>query len=542
MSIDRFDGEAISRADREFLARLSDHPLMRNPLYSVPAPPSLLSSYGIAPATASVAAIEAAENARFTAALNWTLVNYAFCKSAFIGKGGVISLVDGEMGSLASLKGFMQPYALVREGPKGGTKIVSVVNEWMAHPLRAHIDKIQTRADRLRPTFEEEGLHIYNRYWPPAHPASGGEIETFKAFLARLVPDDTEQKWFWNYLAHKARKPWVPMVAVIMVAEEFGTGRGTLFDILELLFGKDYVVPCTFGELTGTAAGARFNDRLANALIATINEAADEDGHQQAWRRLNYEALKNAVDPSQSARRRYEKKGHDAYAQESAMSAMIATNHRDVVKLPHDDRRFCVLTCGSKMPLDERTRIRAWMAVPENIGALYWALLMAPAVPFDVFDPYGDPPPFAGRLEMIGMAKSRIEDAYEEMIEALRGFPLFTMTQAKRLIGYLGDYASGDWSDRALHTVAKNAYRLRRVGESDGRIRHRGRKEIVYACTGVERRRWLRADRAIVVAQLDRTEKQVTHVLSGGDRDQGATTRDQIDILATIQTSKEDED
>ena len=38
----------------------------------------------------------------------------------------------------------------------------------------------------------------------------------------------------WHWLAHKARRPWMPMVAVIMVAEEFGTGRGTLFDILEL--------------------------------------------------------------------------------------------------------------------------------------------------------------------------------------------------------------------------------------------------------------------------------------------------------------------
>ena len=55
-------------------------------------------------------------------------------------------------------------------------------------------------------------------------------------------------------LPHKARRPWVPMVAVITVAEEFGTGRGTMFDILELLFGNDYVVPCTFGELTGTSA------------------------------------------------------------------------------------------------------------------------------------------------------------------------------------------------------------------------------------------------------------------------------------------------
>ena len=43
---------------------------------------------------------------------------------------------------------------------------------------------------------------------------------------------------------------------------------------------------------------ARFNARLADALFAVINEAVDEDGHQQAQRRLAYEALKNAIDPS----------------------------------------------------------------------------------------------------------------------------------------------------------------------------------------------------------------------------------------------------
>jgi hypothetical protein len=31
-----FDGDAISRADREFLASLSDHPLVQHPLYSIP--------------------------------------------------------------------------------------------------------------------------------------------------------------------------------------------------------------------------------------------------------------------------------------------------------------------------------------------------------------------------------------------------------------------------------------------------------------------------------------------------------------------------
>src|SRR5262249_37108325 len=125
MSTDRFDGEAISRADREFLTRLGDHPLLRNPLYS--APPPLLPNYA---ALASAAAVEAAQKACFEAALDWLLVNYAFSKSAFMGKGGIVSLVDGEMGSLASLRGFMQ-YALVCEGPRGGTRIMSAVDDWM---------------------------------------------------------------------------------------------------------------------------------------------------------------------------------------------------------------------------------------------------------------------------------------------------------------------------------------------------------------------------------------------------------------------------
>jgi hypothetical protein len=177
-----FDGEAVSRADREFLASLSNHPLARHSLYSVPPPP--LPQYD---ANTPPHAVDKARQACFTAALDWLLVNYAYSKSAFMGKGGAISLVDGEMGSLASLKGFMQPYAIASEGPRGGLKTISVVDAWMSHPLRAHIDKIQTRSDRPRPTYVEDGLTIFNHYWPPAHPKVGGEIESFNAFFARLI-------------------------------------------------------------------------------------------------------------------------------------------------------------------------------------------------------------------------------------------------------------------------------------------------------------------------------------------------------------------
>lgn len=235
------------------------------------------------------------------------------------------------------MRSFMQPYALVSFGPNGGIKMRSVVDAWMSHPQREDIDAVQTRADQPRPTFTADGYQTFNRYRPPTHPTTGGDTTVFRAFLEHLVPDEKERKWLWHWLAHKARRPWIPMVAVIMVAEEFGSGRGTLFDILELLLGEAYVVPCSFEELTGKSAAARFNARLADALIAVVNEAVAEDGHQQAQRRLAYEALKNAVDPSPTARRRFEAKGQHAYAQRSAMSVIIATQHRDVVKLPGND-------------------------------------------------------------------------------------------------------------------------------------------------------------------------------------------------------------
>ena len=515
-----FDGDAISRADREFLASLGDHPLVHHPLYSVPPPPR--PNYD---GCTTIYERTGAQLACFPAALDWMLVNHAYYTDAFMGKGGIISLVDGKMGTVASLRGFMQPYTIVEQGPRGGLKKTSVVDTWMTHPLRANIDAIQARSDKPRPAFMEDGLIVYNRYWPPAHPAEGGDLAPFETFFARLFPDDTERNWCWHWLAHKTRRPWVPMVGLIMVAEQFGTGRGTLFDILDLLFGQDYVVPCEFGELTGTSASARFNARLADALFAVVNEAIAEEGHQQTQRRLHYDALKNVVDPSPTQRRRFEAKGQHAYAQRSAMSLIVATQHRDVVKLPRDDRRFEVLTCGRKMTPAERVEIRDWMADPKNIGALHRALLAAPAVPLDVFDPFDNPPPFAGRLEMIGMGETRLEDAYGAAVEALEGFPLFTMTQAQRLIGYFGEYKTGDWTNMARHTVAKNAYRLRARSEPNNRIEYLKRKEIIYARTKADQRSWHPADTQMIIKQLDMVEAMIVRLVNTG----------QIDIAARLE-------
>ncbi len=110
---DTFDGDAISRVDREFLASLGDHPLARHPLYSVPYPPR--PNYD---GCTGVSEMAEAQKACFPGALDWMLVNYAYYADAFMGKGGIISLVDGKMLTIASMRALMQPYAIVEEGPR----------------------------------------------------------------------------------------------------------------------------------------------------------------------------------------------------------------------------------------------------------------------------------------------------------------------------------------------------------------------------------------------------------------------------------------
>src|SRR4051812_9696980 len=98
-----FYGEAISRADREFLARLGDHPLR---LYGTSCPPQ--PEFG--PFDPNDKVQTAARFESFESVVHWMLANYAYREGAFMSKGGAISLVDGEIVSLTDLRGRMAPW------------------------------------------------------------------------------------------------------------------------------------------------------------------------------------------------------------------------------------------------------------------------------------------------------------------------------------------------------------------------------------------------------------------------------------------------
>ena len=320
-SPDTFDGDAISRADREFLASLSDHPLVRHPLYSVPPPPR--PNYD---GCTTIDERAEAQRACFPAALDWMLVNYAYYTDAFMGKGGIISLVDGKMGTIASLRGFMQPYTIVEEGPRGGLKKTSVVDVWMTHPLRAQIDAIQSRSDKPRPTFAEDGLIVYNRYWPPAHPTERRRDRDLQD-LSRAAVSRRSGAGMVLALAR-------PQGAQAVGADGRGHhGGGGV---------RDRPRDAVRHSRTAVRRGLRRAVHVRRADGKVGRGALQRPAGQRAVRRrqrggsprtgisrrgggCTYDALKNAIDPSPTARRRFEAKGQHAYAQRSATSH----DHRD---------------------------------------------------------------------------------------------------------------------------------------------------------------------------------------------------------------------
>ena len=125
-----FDGEAIARADRAFLDSLSDHPLTRDLSYGTPCPPQ--PDFG--PFNSTDQSQNAARLAFFATVIDWMLINWAYREGAFMGKGGAISLVDGEIISLTDLRGRMAPWALLHAGPRGAIKTRSPVDDWMSCP------------------------------------------------------------------------------------------------------------------------------------------------------------------------------------------------------------------------------------------------------------------------------------------------------------------------------------------------------------------------------------------------------------------------
>lgn len=310
----------------------------------------------------------------------------------------------------------------------GKTKRVSPVDVWLCHKGRQDVDGYRYIPDKEPGIYvTEENTRAINSYRAPQRVHVGKQesadfVALWLEFMEHLVPSATERNWFLNWLAHKIQNPTVPGVAILMVTKSFGTGRGTLFDIISNIFGETNVKSVSAEELLGTGGSqSQYTDWIVNTLFVVSEEILPKgnDGDLTVWRRQRaYDGIRERVDP-RMRRTRVIRKTLPNYDEWVYASFLLATNHENALPIPENDRRFTIIT-NTKTPLKQNTslykRINAQRnpkPSPRFASALANWLLERDVSNFDAFEP----PSFAGKERMLQSNATEIDNVIEDVFE-----------------------------------------------------------------------------------------------------------------------------
>lgn len=362
----------------------------------------------------------------------------------------------------AHFRNLVSQFYDVQAGPRGGKHFDWLSDLWIRHARRFNVQTAALRPDRPAPLYSENGAVHFNTWSPRILPTHGDSAPGFD-MLARLLPDPDERRWFTQWLSHKLRRPDVRGPGVIMVANNaYGTGRGSLVDLMADMLGDEYVRVVPFGTLAGRNYQSQYNQWLSDSLIVAVSEAQeDTDRSGTSWRSRSaaYEHLKTIIDPG-SHKVEIVRKGVDNYQGKTFASVFVATNHFDALVVPRNDRRLAVLENGQLQPSDYWRGFHAWRGDLANVGAFRAALL---AVDLEGYNPYEAPPMTRAKGDMVHAGTSDLDRAALAVIARAPGrylvreqFVLMVEDYAREVVLDLPE----SWREVTAHVFTRMGRRL----------------------------------------------------------------------------------
>jgi hypothetical protein len=373
-------------------------------------------------------------------------------------------------------KNFSAQYYSTETGPRGGMTVTMLADLWLREPGRCTVKQTEMRPDKPFPFFTESDVSYYNTYRPLTLP-TGGTADMGFDLLEKLLPVEAERHYFTQWLAYKLMHPDVRGPGIIMVAnDEYGTGRGSLIEMIKMMFAPNLVREIDFETLSGKGTQGQYNEWLVDALLVAVNEAQEASGSKWQQRISAYEHLKEIVDPGKHSVY-VKRKGLNNYMGRTSASILVMTNHMDSVAIPAGDRRFAILENGERQPPEYWKAFHAWRSDPRNIGAMVEKLLQ---YSLEGYDPFVAPPVTASKLDMVEASGSALDRGADFVLNRCKG-PLLTREQLQLgLEEYLSEYSvefPDDWrrvSDRIFNR------RTRRVPGIDA-VRIEGKMRFVRA-------------------------------------------------------------
>lgn len=464
------------------------------------------------------------------------------------GRGYVVD-VFGNIENAMTLGSFhvkMAPLSWTVKPKKGPEKEVNPADVWKKHPERAEVAGFRFLPDcrdRVAVRGGKVFINTWERpeWWDEGVPGNADAAAAFQVFLEHLIPDPSERDWFIMWLAAKVQKPWLPNCGVIMVAERQGTGRGTLFDMLQGVFGARHVNNVAAVQLIGGGSQAQYTDWMENALIVTCDEvlAGDDAGGAMAWKRREvYERLKALIDPRPRPMN-IVRKGLPNNKTEVYASFLLATNNVNALPLSADDRRIAVVT-NTAVPMAEAGDVMAviepWrhetLGFTEAFSEGVYAWLAGLDVSWS--DVREAPKWMRGREEMLAANESDLDEVLENVLRRIEGDFVLGHHLRERLSRSIEanglDNEIKGWWNKAQDILGRpNRLGWRRV---PGRHRFAATKDsgsvtvasVFYRCEGPGAATWLEtppAERVALWRGGDSSLRTATESVSQRMRDSG---------------------
>ncbi|RWX28234.1 primase-helicase family protein [Rhizobium leguminosarum] len=295
----------------------------------------------------------------------------------------------------------------------------SLYEGWLSNAHK--IEGMALRPDLPVGYFKDDrgGWHL-NTYRPPAHVTRGDghAVDVWRRFIRHLIPGDGERVWFQKWLAFKLQNPAARMVAVLFLATNTqGTGRGTLFKLIDRLFGEDYTRTMSFDLFAGSSSQSVFNEWMEELLVVCVNELSAQSGPGRHVNNRNvYTRIKDIIDPAESSKN-VTRKGVTGMKRRVFYSTILATNDPDAMYIDPDDRRITVIENGDKLRHVPglADQINAIINDPLAVGDIHEYLMTMDVSAFDAFNPLDTDAKAA-------MVQTHVTDLEEAVMAVIGGF------------------------------------------------------------------------------------------------------------------------
>ncbi len=305
---------------------------------------------------------------------------------------------------------------------------------------------------------------------------------------------EAERLWVRQWLAYPIQHPGTKLYTALLVwGRTTGTGKSRIGETMKTIYGKNYAV------INNAHLTANFNEWAENKQFIVGDEISIGDKRGVA------NTLKGLIT---SDTIRLNIKNRKSFVIDDCINFYFSSNHEDAIYLENHDRRFFIVHAEiDRLPGTFYTDYMRWLEEEGGAARLFYYLkyevnlaaqeLNSPTgiVRVPAFNPKGEAPTTAAKLEMMATGRSDVEDwavglkhdPDKQLGEGeRRGFDLYT---TKELLWF---YDKGEGKVRSNGMArALNAAGVFKCANGSNHVQVAGARDVVYAVRNVEKYRRL---------------------------------------------------